>query len=133
MNPPGTGIPSRDSRSDRDERERKSTLHAVGMLGNMGFIVAVAVAFGVLTGQWIDKHFGTGRTWTLVGALLGLGGAAAEVVRTLRRFIQNDAPGPQGPKPPPPGPPGEDRHAGESNAGGATPGPGDNRPAGPGP
>lgn len=44
----------------------------LGMMGLVGWSVAVPVLIGTTLGLWLDKHYGEQRSWTLALLLTGL-------------------------------------------------------------
>lgn len=45
----------------------------LGMMGLVGWSVAVPTLLGAALGIWLDKHYPGGRSWTLMLLALGLG------------------------------------------------------------
>jgi len=45
----------------------------LGMMGLVGWSVAVPTLLGAALGFWLDKHYPGGRSWTLALLALGLG------------------------------------------------------------
>jgi hypothetical protein len=46
------------------------------------------IAVPALVGSDVDKHYGTGSTWFLVGLILGLVGTAVDIYKLLKRLGQ---------------------------------------------
>lgn len=44
----------------------------LGMMGLVGWSIAVPVLIGTALGLWLDKHYGEQRSWTLALLLTGL-------------------------------------------------------------
>ncbi len=55
-------------------------------LSAAGLVIVAAVLIGLIAGQWIDGHLGTGAVFTLLLMGLGLIGAVVNLLRTLRRI-----------------------------------------------
>lgn len=45
----------------------------LGMMGLVGWSVAVPTLLGAALGLWLDKHYPGGRSWTLMLLVIGLG------------------------------------------------------------
>jgi ATP synthase protein I len=45
----------------------------LGMMGMVGWSVAVPTLLGAALGIWLDKHYPGGRSWTLMMLAIGLG------------------------------------------------------------
>lgn len=60
-------------------RQDRSVWQGLGMMGMVGWSVAVPVLIGVALGVWIDAHYRSGYSWTLMLLLAGviLGGINA--------------------------------------------------------
>lgn len=70
----------RDDRPRDDEAEqRRLTSAALG--SGLQFVVSILVF--LYAGQWLDRRFGTGSLFTLLGVLLGAGGAFYSLYRRL--------------------------------------------------
>ena len=46
--------------------------HGLGMMGLVGWSVAIPTVLGIALGIWIDRHFPGRHSWTLMLLLLGL-------------------------------------------------------------
>ncbi len=46
--------------------------HGLGMMGLVGWSVAIPTILGIALGIWIDRHFPGRHSWTLMLLLLGL-------------------------------------------------------------
>ena len=66
----------------RREGDRSFWRH-VGVVGTIGWSVALPMAVGGLFGAWLDGRAGTGSRWTLVFLLLGLALGLANAWRML--------------------------------------------------
>jgi ATP synthase protein I len=44
----------------------------LGMMGLIGWSVAVPTLLGAALGQWLDQHYSAGRSWTLALLVAGL-------------------------------------------------------------
>ena len=60
---------------------------SVWLIG-VGWCFALPLAGGVLTGFWLDRHFGTAPLLVIVGTLVGLAIGAYISVRMLLRFLE---------------------------------------------
>ncbi len=60
-------------------------MRRLGTLLTLGTQLAAAVAGFGLAGYWIDRHFGTGSTWTTVMLFLGAIGGMYSFIRTVQR------------------------------------------------
>jgi ATP synthase protein I len=84
------------SKADRKLRAQRKGQHVwfgLGMLGLIGWSVAVPTLAGAAIGLWIDKHHPGGRSWTLAllvaGLMLGCANAWRWVSREHKE-IQNE-------------------------------------------
>ena len=59
-------------------------------MATVGLALAIPGMIGVpaLIGWWIDKRYGTGSLWLIVGLVAGLLSTAVNIVQLLRRFGQ---------------------------------------------
>lgn len=62
------------------ERKLKAQRHVtrtvwsgLGMMGLVGWSVAVPTLLGAAIGVWLDKHYPSGHSWTLMLLAIGLG------------------------------------------------------------
>lgn len=46
--------------------------HGLGMMGLVGWSVAIPTILGIALGLWLDKHFQGRHSWTLMLLLVGL-------------------------------------------------------------
>lgn len=56
-----------------DRRRGKSVLFGLGMLGLVGWSVAVPTLLGIAIGVWLDRSFPGQASWTLTFLLFGVG------------------------------------------------------------
>ena len=52
---------------------RQGVWYGLGMMGLVGWSVAVPTLLGVTLGLWIDKHYSGRHSWTLMLLVVGLG------------------------------------------------------------
>ncbi len=50
----------------------KTIWSGLGMMGLIGWSVAIPTLVGAMVGIWLDKHFPGGRSWTLMLLVVGL-------------------------------------------------------------
>jgi ATP synthase protein I len=68
-----TRVRRQKERIEQGRREKgQSFWKYVGLIGVVGWGVAVPTAVGVLLGLWIDRRYDTGSRWTLILLVLGL-------------------------------------------------------------
>ena len=65
-------------------------IRITGMVGGLGFVLAVMTALGALAGYYLDRRWGTIPWLTLAGTLCGMGAGFFEVVTVLRRVSRDD-------------------------------------------
>jgi ATP synthase protein I len=53
-------------------RASRNIWFGFGTFGVIGWSVALPAVFGALLGLWLDKHYPSGRSWTLMLLLAGL-------------------------------------------------------------
>jgi ATP synthase protein I len=76
------------SKADRKLRAQRKGQHVwfgLGMLGLIGWSVAVPTLVGAAIGLWIDKHHPGGRSWTLALLVAGLMLGCANAWRWISR------------------------------------------------
>ena len=61
----------------------KNTLKYVGLVTEIGLIIVLCVAGGLLLGVWLDKKLGTRALFTVLLLFLGLGSAFLNIYRML--------------------------------------------------
>ncbi|MGE5192319.1 MAG: AtpZ/AtpI family protein [Deltaproteobacteria bacterium] len=75
--------------AERAGRARHLTFwQGLGLVGSVGWMVAVPTVGGALLGRWLDARFGTHVFWTLsllfAGVVLGSASAWRQIKRELR-------------------------------------------------
>lgn len=50
----------------------KTVWFGLGMMGLIGWSVAIPTLFGAILGLWLDEHYPGGRSWTLALLVSGL-------------------------------------------------------------
>lgn len=70
-------------------REQESPLRPAMALASLGIELAVYICAAGAIGWWIDQKAGTGKTWTLVGLLFGIGGGGWRFLRAAKKASQN--------------------------------------------
>jgi ATP synthase protein I len=66
-------VGSQEKRKLRAQRGKpRSIWLGLGMLGLIGWSVAVPMLLGIAGGVWIDRHFPSRYSWTLMLLLIGL-------------------------------------------------------------
>jgi ATP synthase protein I len=87
-------VGTREARKLRAQRDATKTVwFGLGMLGLIGWSVAVPTLLGIALGIWIDREFPGGRSWTLMLLIIGLGIGcwnAWHWVRREQRQIQHE-------------------------------------------
>lgn len=67
-------VRERVERARRNEEEEGSSFwQTVGVIGTVGWSVALPTAAGVLIGRWLDARLGSGSTFMFFFMLVGLG------------------------------------------------------------
>ena len=74
----------RDLAERRRREEEPSFWNYLGLMGAVGWTVALPLALGVIIGRWIDGRFDTGVAWTVFLMLVGLGLGCFNTWRLLR-------------------------------------------------
>ncbi|MCB0569867.1 MAG: AtpZ/AtpI family protein [Phaeodactylibacter sp.] len=68
--------------------------HGLGMMGLVGWSVAVPTLLGAALGLWLDRHYPGGRSWTLAllaaGLALGCWNAWRWVAKEAKAISEND-------------------------------------------
>jgi ATP synthase protein I len=69
--------------------QRLTFWQGIGLVGSVGWMVALPTLIGAFLGRWIDARAGTGIFWTLsllgVGLVAGCAGAWRHVAEGLHR------------------------------------------------
>lgn len=66
-------VGEKEERKIRSLRENKrSVWFGLGMMGMIGWSVAVPALLGVLAGLWLDKHYPQTFSWTLMLLVVGV-------------------------------------------------------------
>lgn len=66
-------VGAKETRKVRARREKEHGLwFGLGLMGTIGWSVAVPMLAGVATGLWIDTKYQSGISWTLTLLFLGL-------------------------------------------------------------
>lgn len=78
-------------RRQRHEKHRRegdpSFWSSVGMMGTIGFSIAVPTALGLLLGRWLDGRLDSGHTFMIFLMLVGLGLGMFTVWRLIREHL----------------------------------------------
>lgn len=64
------GLANRHLKAEKDKD--KTVLLGLGMFGLVGWAVAVPTLLGIALGIWIDQHWPSSYSWTLMLLFLGL-------------------------------------------------------------
>ncbi len=75
-----------------DEPPSQSNPRLLVRYGGLGVELAGAIIGLTLLGLWIDHHFGTGRTATLVGAAIGIVGGLYNFLRQALELSKTQLP-----------------------------------------
>ena len=62
-------------------------LSALGLVSQLGLIMAVAIVGGVVVGNYLDRALGTNGLLLVGGILLGIGGGVAGVAAILAKEV----------------------------------------------
>ena len=65
-------VEKKAGRKLRARREKKSIWFALGMFGMVGWSVAIPTLLSIALGVWIDKHFQSRYSWTLMLLVVGV-------------------------------------------------------------
>jgi len=65
--------------------QQASPLKPAMALASLGIELAVYICTAGAIGWWIDQKAGTGKTWTLVGLLLGIAGGGWRFLRAAKK------------------------------------------------
>jgi len=72
-------------RLERGRARRTRVWAGLGLVGSVGWIVALPMVGGAFAGRWIDRRMGTGLSFTLGLVLVGLACGAYSVWRYFLR------------------------------------------------
>jgi ATP synthase protein I len=73
------------SRRKRRESGHRSFWRSLGVLGMVGWPIAVGASGGAILGHWLDHHFGSGIRYTLILLTLGVTIGCLAAWRAVRR------------------------------------------------
>ena len=74
--------------AERAGRSRHLTFwQGLGLVGSVGWMVALPAVGGALLGRWIDRRFATGVFWTLSLLVTGLALGSASAWRQIKREL----------------------------------------------
>ncbi|HNY66081.1 MAG TPA: AtpZ/AtpI family protein [Deltaproteobacteria bacterium] len=66
-------VRARERRHERAERNRRSSvMFGLGMIGIVGWAVAIPTLIGVAVGIWMDERWPSAHSWTLTMLFLGV-------------------------------------------------------------
>jgi ATP synthase protein I len=75
--------------AERADRARHMTFwQGMGLVGSVGWMVAVPTVGGALLGRWLDRHFGSGVFWTLSLLVVGVTLGGISTWRQINRDIK---------------------------------------------
>jgi ATP synthase protein I len=75
--------------AERAGRARHMTFwQGMGLVGSVGWMVAVPTVGGALLGRWLDRHFGSGVFWTLSLLVAGVTLGGISTWRQINRDIK---------------------------------------------
>lgn len=66
-------VETKASRKVRSRQEPANVWFGLGMFGMVGWSVAIPSLLGIATGVWVDLHFPSPYSWTLMLMLAGVG------------------------------------------------------------
>jgi ATP synthase protein I len=72
MNSFSENIGAKAARKIRARRNRQGVWFGLGMMGLIGWSVAIPTLLGAALGMWLDKHHPGGHSWTLALLVAGL-------------------------------------------------------------
>ena len=64
------------------------SFRTIGALSSVGLSFVLAIVIGVLFGLWLDRLFGTGRTFFFIFFVIGVIAGILNVYRTAGRFLK---------------------------------------------
>lgn len=74
--------------AERAERARHLTFwQGLGLVGSVGWMVALPAVGGALLGRWLDKQFASGVFWTLSLLVIGIAVGSASAWRQVKREL----------------------------------------------
>ena len=65
-------VGAKAKRKLRAQRDTTGIWFGLGMMGLIGWSVAIPTLLGAAAGIWLDKHYPGGRSWTLALLVAGL-------------------------------------------------------------
>lgn len=75
--------------AERAGRARQMTFwQGMGLVGSVGWMVALPAVGGALLGRWLDRRFGSGVFWTLSLLVAGVAIGCISTWRQIKRDIK---------------------------------------------
>ncbi|TVQ44102.1 MAG: ATP synthase subunit [Gloeocapsa sp. DLM2.Bin57] len=65
-------ISKKTQRKLKARQEAKTVWFGLGMFGMVGWSVSIPILIGIAIGSWIDKHFASPYSWTLMFLFIGV-------------------------------------------------------------
>ncbi len=83
-------VETKAERKLRARRDKKSIWFALGMFGMVGWSVAIPTLLSIGLGVWIDKHFQSRYSWTLMLLVVGVALGCLNAWYWINRESQRD-------------------------------------------
>lgn len=83
-------VETKAERKLRARREKKSIWFALGMFGMVGWSVAIPTLLSIALGVWIDNHFQSRYSWTLMLLVVGVALGCLNAWYWINRESQRD-------------------------------------------
>lgn len=83
-------VEKKAGRKLRARREKKSIWFALGMFGMVGWSVAIPTLLSIALGVWIDNHFQSRYSWTLMLLVVGVALGCLNAWYWINKEIQRD-------------------------------------------
>lgn len=82
------GFRGAKSRTPRKENNSDSTWYYLGLVGQIGYVVALPIAGGAIVGSSFDRRFGMYPAGTVVGLSIGFLISIIGFVRVIQKVLE---------------------------------------------
>lgn len=72
------------------KKEPKNWMVVAGEYSALAFLLPCTIFVGWIIGYYLDKAFGTGRTFTIIFILLGIAGGLIQIVRKFQQDTRDE-------------------------------------------
>ncbi len=85
-----SGFGGAKNRPAQKKTDSYSSWYYLGLVGQIGYVIALPIAGGALVGSIIDQRFGLYPKAALIGISAGFGLSALGFVQVIRKILQKE-------------------------------------------